>query len=325
MYPYNSNLMNLYEAGRLLSFAEADSKSLASMGKPMPNPYGFAQRDVNWAGAQCENARQSQIVLREMLLTEKYSRLGEFIPDQEQIDTGKDYWSKQMREIDSLAFPYWMNQREWAKSADDSSWMTLCDDMLDLQGMRIEMIDAILGGLHADESLIDWPGWETPEHVVERKILVEQVKLTYYAHAILALYSAIRLEVADWSGIDLFIADSMRIEMGRTYWLSQVDSTTSIWIPFWETEKENSAKSGDAARTEFCQALLSNLNTYLDLASVTLLDLSADSTLIAALSGERIRDIWERKFELAVQRVAYYRDLVDVVELGVDQGILGRL
>lgn len=320
--PYNFSQLDIEGAKFAIASAEADSTLLANLLKFKRNPYKFSEADIEWANVQLQQANQNRVELQQMLNSGDYTFVGRYIQNQSQIDSGKIYWSSQKQEVESSLYPYWETQKQIAISENDSTWVDFCNDMIAVLDRRVVMIDALLQGLHADDSLINEISSEEIEHVVNRKIAVETLVAEYYDQLTFLLYRAIDLEAIDWSGLKKIIPDSAQIEQGKIYWSQAIDSTTNVLIPFWRGELEASKAAGNTQWVEFTELVLMNLGNYVTLATKTLEDLTLDSIIVKGASSERSRDICERKSQLNKLKLNYYRDLIYVLDQGINLVIL---
>ncbi len=320
--PYGFGQLDLAYASWALELATAAKDTLETMGELKSNIYGFVQRDIDYADSVAQAAASSQASLQQMLDDGDFSDVGDFIPDQFQIDGGFAYWEVQQVQLDSLDSPYWEGQRELAMASSNVDWIEVCDLVLGSLDTRQTMVDSMLHGLAADELFIHQMSGETVRQLVARKTRLEQTIIDYHEGLVLILPLAIELQLPDWSGLENFLLSESQIEVSTAYWNAELDSLELSRIPYWEGQLALARDSGNSFWVQFCEHTVSNLGMFEELAGSVLDGLTLDAVFIGGGSEESLQEVVSRKTELASQEIDYYSDLVDVISEGIALGIL---
>jgi hypothetical protein len=319
---YNFQNVDLESAELSLALAMEGKSALDSLGQLRSNPYQFHQIDVDFADSLLQQAISTKAALQNMLDTKNFKNLGRFIPNQEQVNTGRSYWRSQRAQVDSVTRPYWLTQRHLAVLAQSQRWIDLCEHMISNLELQIRMIDTTFKELNYDEAVLQGHTTETAIQIVNRKIVRVQLAIAYYTDLKSVVNEAIELKIPDWSSLADFIPSLQKIEEGKAYWHTEIDSITISRIPYWEGQSKLAVNAGNQYWDDFCEHMVENLNRLLSLAGESLSNLEFDLAFINSESQESIEEIVERKKNLVSHQVEYYTYLIQVIAEGMALGLL---
>ena len=314
--PYDISTLDIENVNKEVEDAKLNQARLLTLNQPTVNPYGYTAADTIDANNNLQVSQNTKTALKQMLDSNNFTKLGNYIPSQNQIDSGTEYWEDKKQDITLWLGSYWVPERTDAVSMDQQVWIDFCDHRISTLNVELELIDTILQNLSLDEKIIKKTTSETAKQIVNRKIALENHRINYFVDLKNVLIEGMKLNIVRKPDVGPFIPSHEQIVDGEIYWSAEKESVSTRQKPYWESERVQATQMNYQTWVDFCDSMIHNLDLRINLADSIIYNFLLDDKFITGTSVEDVKEIVVRKINLESQRISYYSDLAIVLNSG---------
>ncbi|MFC1475884.1 hypothetical protein ACFLQW_02660 [Candidatus Zixiibacteriota bacterium] len=314
--PYGFSKTDIEDVSQSLKQVISAESTLVSLGEVKSNPYEFSIDDTVFAHRQWQQAVTNLGELEFALVMQDYSVLDYHIQSLDEIEAGLSYWKTERLEVTSGAIPYWQTEYAFAAMSEEAGWIEFCAEMVEIQELRLVMIDSTILGIQKD-SLLHTLDEKKPSGLNPYQIHQSDIDAAEATLRTLGNLEGKLQVIVDTGNLDnydriVIIPNQSTINEGREYWSAEIQLIDSISRPYWHAQYELAAGEAIQQWIDLCKRMIGSLDYREAMGYAILEDLNYDEAVIHG-GSETALEIASRKLQRTRIEIEYFSDLSEVL------------